>query len=162
MGSDDHRLQGWGRIEIPTYTDSTADRRFLVAMHWGDSDTFTTPTAVTSIDDADQIGLQAHGNGIESVILFSDAHPDIGNGPIDAIPTSTWPLGGASTTYDYSCYAGTQIRHVLANYRPGSTYNVSVSGSGTCTVTIAPTGGARTVGADGVLTFTTTNTTVGG
>lgn len=163
FSADGRRLQGWGqfRIELPSSTNAT--EYFLLGYHWGDSDTFTTPTTMTLIDDADQRGAQAHGAGIEAVGIWSKTAPNPWTSSVaDAVPTSTWPLGGSSVTYDFQCYAATAIRHAAFNFRPGSAYNVTVANpSGTnCTVTIAPTGGARTIGQDGMLTFSTTGTTV--
>jgi len=154
------RIGGWGRIELPKFSTT---ENWVVAMHFGDSDTFSTPTAVTAIDSASQFGLQAHGNGVEAVVLFSDAYVDIGTSMFDAVPTSSFPLGGSTYTYDFTCYTSTAIRHVLPNHQPATTYTVSVSNLGgtSCRASVTKTGGAITVLAiDGVLTFTTTGTTV--
>lgn len=160
---DEWPSSGWGRIELPR-TSANAVELFGVCLHWGDSDSFTTPTACTEIDDADQYGIQAHGEGIEAVILISDAFPDPGGiQDTDAIPTATWPMGADATeTWDFSCYAATAIRHVAANFRPDTDYDVTISdlGGGSCRATVANSGGSRTVGTDGILTFSTTGTTV--
>jgi uncharacterized protein YjdB len=153
------RILGWGRLDIPKWTSSTGREDFMVALHYGDSDTFSKPTTVTPLSDDDQQGLQAHGAGVEVVFMAATAVVDIGTSLFDKVPTGSFPL--SNFNYTFNCYPGATIKHLARHVQPAATYQVVVTGSApSCTATVTKTGGSLTVGQGGDLYFTTTNTTV--
>ena len=152
--------RGKGGSTSPTRTSTAATVYHVIGLQAGIGN-IATPTAVTEINDGDEIGGQAHGAGVESVFVTAKAMTNPGTFEGGTI---TFPLSG-DTSYPFKCYTGVLIRHVVGSRVPDNDYAVTVTslGSENCTANIDrnAAGGSRTAAANGTFTFTTTDTTVG-
>lgn len=145
------RIAGWGYLEVRDPADA-ANSRYLTAHEFGLSETFTGTTAVTaptSVSAGWDMAHYRHATNEALVAFKTDADAAM------SFDTSSLPL-----SYTWTKQA-TTTKHVICNVTKGGTFYVSCSATNDVVVSTSQGGTPVVASAGGILSFTTTDTTVG-